>query len=234
MPELKAPNTRLSEQEVRQRLILCAENSDVINELYDFGKVLGSEVVDRIRSVESKAVSFAAYGVAVVSFLIASVAVWSKLGNQWSPWISACAGFCGLMCTYFSLRVLALREFEWISEDEWLKAECLSKTNVLKQYRILTMWGALHSHGTVQSEKARELRRAQVWLAGSVVYLVYLLLHVAFVSPKNNFWVSLWQRMVQGHLGIPSWERCGGYGCTLILGLTLILVAWRAWRVRLI
>jgi hypothetical protein len=229
------PDTRLSDEEVRKRLSLCHGNSDVVNELYDFGQTLGAEVIDRIRAVESKATSFAAYGAAIVTFLVTSVAIWSKLGNQWSPWISVCAGFCGLMCTYFSLRVLALRKYEWISEDEWLKTDCLSNLNILKQYRILTMWGVIHSHGKIQSQKARELQRAQIWLAGSVVYLVYLLLHVAFLrSFENSYWIPLWQHVVQGYLGIPSWEHCGGYGCLLILGLTLALIIRRVSLVRLI
>src|ERR1017187_1491880 len=230
------PNTLLSEEEVRQRLSLCDGNSDVVNELYDFGQTLGAEVIDRIRAVESKATSFAAYGAAIVTFLVTSVAIWSRLGNQWSPWISVCAGFCGLMCTYFSLRVLALREYEWISEDDWLKTECLSNLNTLKQYRILTMWGVIHSHGKIRSQKARELRRAQIWLAGSVVYLVYLLLHVAFLrSFDNSYWmIPLWHRVVPGCFGVPGWEHCGGCGGLLILGLTLAFIIRRAWLVRLI
>jgi len=227
--------TRLSDDDVRTRLKVCEESSDVINELYNFGKIMSNEVIDRIRAVESKAVSFAAYGAAIATFLVSSVSIWLKLGNQWSPWISVFAGFCGLMCTYFSLRVLALREYEWISEDEWLKTECLSRLDTLKQYRILTMWGVIHDHGRIQSEKARELQRAQVWLTGSVIYLLYLLFHVAFLRGfDNNFWIPLWQRMVQGHLRIPSWEHCGGYGCILILGLTLALIVRRVCLIRLI
>lgn len=216
---------------MRERLSLCAENAEVIDELYDFGKVLSDEVLDRIRAVES----FAAYGAAIVTFLVSSVSVWSKAGNQWSPWISVCAGLCGLICTCFALRVLWLREYEWISEDEWMNKGCLSKIDTLKRYRILTIWGAIHAHSRVQSEKARELQRAQVWLMASVVYLVYLLLHIAFVvNLDNKFWVPFWQRMIEGHLRIPGWQNCGGWACSLILGLTLALVIRRTWRVRLI
>jgi hypothetical protein len=229
------PNTRLSEDEVRERLILCENNPDVVNELYDFGKNLGSEVNERIRAVESKAVSFAAYGAAIVTLLVSSISVWSKVGNQWSPWISACAGICGLLCTYFAVRVLTLREYEWTSEDEWLKLECLSNIETLKRYRILTMWGTIHSHGKAQSKKARELQRAEVWLTGSVVYLLFLLFHAVFLSFEANFWIPLWQRcVVKSPLGIPSWEHCGGFVCFLILGLTLVLILRRAWLVRLI
>jgi hypothetical protein len=228
-------STRLSEDDVRERLSLCAENTAVVEELYDFGKVLSNEVLDRIRAVESKATSFAAYGAAIATFLVTSISVWSKIGNQWSPWISACAGFCGLICTFFALRALWLREYEWISEDEWIKKECLSEINTLKRYRVLTMWGVIHSHSRVQSEKARELQRAQIWLAASVVCLVYLLLHIALTSnPNYNLWISSWQRVIHGHLGIPSWEHCGGWACSLILGLTLAIAAWRSWLVRLI
>jgi len=237
------PATQLSDDEVRQRLSLCDGNLEVVDELYDFGKTLSNEVIDRIRAVESKATSFAAYGAAIVTFLVASIAIWSKPENQCSSWIAVSAGFCGLMCTYFSLQVLALREYEWISEDEWLKTECLTGINSLKQYRILTMWGTIHSHSKVQSKKARELQRAEVWLTGSVVYLVLLLFHVAFLSFKSNLWISVWQpivqRMIQRHLWIPSWQNCTNFGlwswgCFLILALIMGWISWRVWVVRLI
>ena len=227
--------TRLSEAEVRDRLNLCGDNQQVVDELYEFGKALGSEVTDRIRAVESKAISFAAYGAALVTLLVSSASLWSKVGNQWPSWISVCAGFCGLMCTVFSLRVLMLREYEWTSEDEWLRPECLTEINILKRYRILTMWGIVHSHGRVQSEKARELQRAEVWLEGAVIFLLYLLLQIAIIlSPDNGFWVPLWQRVIQGHLGISVWQNYYGWARALILGLTWVLIGWRVWRVRLI
>lgn len=228
------PNV-LSEEEVRERLSLCKGNPKIIDELYDFGRVLGNEAADRIRALESKSTSFAAYGAAIVTFLVSSASLWSKLGNEFSPWIVTCAGFCGLMCTCFSLRVLILRGHELISEDEWLKTECLSQINTLKQYRILTMWGVMQSHDKFQREKATELQRAQVWLAGSVAYLVYLLFQIAVVRTfHNGSWISLWQSMVQGHSWIPSWEILGDWGCALVLGLIMALVIWRACRVRLI
>jgi hypothetical protein len=224
----------LTEAEVEERLNLCVENAAVVDELYEFGKILSDQVIDRIRAVESKATSFAAYGAAIATFLVTSVLIWSKLGNQWSPWISFCAGICGLTCTVFALRALWLRAYEWISEDEWMHKDCLSKIDTLKRYRIFTMWGVIHSHSCIQSKKARELERAQIWLVAAVVCLLYLLLHIAFVvNLDNDFWIPAWQRMVQGHLGIPAWQSCGGWACGLILGLTLAFTLWRTLAVRL-
>lgn len=223
--------TRLSEDAVRERLSLCAENSQVIDELYSFGKTLESEVLDRIRSLESKGTSFAAYGAAIVTFLVSSASLWSKVGNRYSPWIAVCAGISGLMCTYYALRVLLLRQYEWTSEDEWLKAECLADIATLKRYRILTTWGVIHSHGTIHKEKTKDLQQAQIWLAGAVIFLVYLLLQVAALrSLVNELWIARWKGVIQSHLGITGWQWCGGCWCALVLVLTLALIAGRARR----
>jgi hypothetical protein len=232
------PSTsRLSEEEVRERLKLC-EDPEIVNEIYGFGQTLGEEVIEQIKTLESKATLFAAYGAAIVTLLVSSSSIWTNVGNRWSAWIAVCAGLCGLMCTYFSIKAMSLKKFECISEDEWLKRECLSKIYTLKRYRILTMWGTIESHGTIQREKALELQRAQVWLMGGVVYLVYLLLHIAFVrSLSDNFWITLRQFALCNPLRIPGWQNLlsspgtlGGLICALVLGLTMTLVVWYSSR----
>jgi hypothetical protein len=221
---------RLSEGEVRERLRLC-EDPEIVDELYDFGQDLLKEVNDRIRALESKAVSFAAYGAAIVTLLVSSSSTWSRLGNRGSAWISICAGVCGLMCTSFSIRVLSLREFEWTSEDEWLKTECLTKINTLKRYRILTMWGVIHSHGKNHEEKARDIQRAQIWLTGSVIFLLYLLVQVTLlVNLGDKGWISWW-KAIKSPLSISRWQNLlscpgtlEGLAWAFVLGLTLILI----------
>jgi hypothetical protein len=235
------PNTRLSEEEVLERLKLC-EDPAIVDEVYTFGQTLEKETIDQIRTVESKATSFAAYGAAIVTLLVSSSSIWSGLGNRWSAWIAVFAGVCGLLCTYFSVRAMSLKEFECISEDEWLKPECLSKIEMLKKYRILTIWGTISSHGRVQDDKAKNLQRAQVWLTGAVIYLVYLLLHVAFFRSfddvlKANSWIALRQFVINNPLGIASWQNLlcspgalSGLCGALILGLTLALLVWYSRR----
>lgn len=233
--------SRLSEDEVRERLKLC-EDPEIVDEIYTFGQALEKETIDQIHTLESKATSFAAYGAAIVTLLVSSSSVWSGLGNRWSAWIAVFAGVCGLMCTYFSVRAMSLTEFECISEDEWLKRECLSKIEMLKRYRVLTIWGTIASHGKVQKDKAANLQRAQVWLTGAVIYLVYLLLHIAFVrsflnSFESNFWVALRQCVIHNPLGIACWQNflCSPGALSslvgaLVLGLTMALVFWYSRR----
>lgn len=229
---------QLTDEEVRNRLRLC-EDPEVVNEIYSFGQVLEKESVDHIRILESKATSFAAYGAAIVTLLVSSSQGWSRFGNQWTSWIAVCAAICGLICTGLSVRVLTLQEFKYISEDDWLKEECLSNIYMLKRYRILTMWGTIDSHDKLQREKAVKLQRAQVWLTGAVIFLLYLLFHIALVQSLTNpahksFWIAL-GHLIMGHFGIGGWQFFlssssvgGGLVCAFILGLTFALIFWHS------
>jgi hypothetical protein len=199
----------LSEEQVRERIQAC-EDAAVIDELYTFGQGLAQETVDSIRSVESKATSFAAYGAAIVTLLVSSSATWSNLGNKCTLWIGFCAGITGLLCTYLSISALSLKEYECISQDEWLKEECFSRVEKLKRYRILTLWGMITSHGNVQRGKATKTLRAEIWLTASVSCLVYLLLQItvirAFDGFKSSVWISLWKSVIHYTLWIPGWQ----------------------------
>ncbi len=178
MEQEKKQNPRLSEEEVRERLKSC-KDLQVVNEVYSFGQSMVKEIIDSIRVVESKAVSFAAYGAAIVTLLVSSSATWSKLGNQYTLWIGACAGLSALICTVFSVKAITLKEHESVSQDEWLKTEVLTDEVTIKRYRILVIWGTMQSRISLQEEKVRHLFKAQFWLKVSVAFLVVLLFHIA-------------------------------------------------------
>jgi hypothetical protein len=166
---------------VRERLKLCKEIK-VIEEIYSLGQSMLKDIIDSIRIVESKAISFAAYGAAIVTLLVSSSAAWSKLGNKWTPWICVCAGLCALMCTVLSVKAIALQQHESISQDEWLNKESLDNELNIKRYHILTIWGAMTSRINIQAKKVIGLHRAQRWLTVSVVVLVVLLFQVAVLN----------------------------------------------------
>jgi hypothetical protein len=230
--DVVAANYRLTEDQVRERLHLC-ESPEIVDELYTYGQTLAAENLERIRSIESKAVSFAAYGSAIVTILVSSSKSWAQLGNQWSPWLAFYAALCGLVCTCLCVSALSLRKYEVTSEDEWLEPECLSKTiYFLKRYRILTTWGLLDAYIAAQKQKAKKLQSAQVWLTGSVGYLSLILFQLALLHASGNtHWFEPWQRAVHYDLWSSWWKNlvCGAgtlgdrYGA-LLLGLPLLLV----------
>jgi len=214
----------LTEAEVRERLRLCAneKSSEITRDLYDFGRDLLKESLERVRSAEHKATFFAGYGTAIVTLLASSVSKWASLGNHHTLWIAVAACGCAFLCTWFSINVLRLKEVEFISDDEWLSAECLKEPDKLLRYRILTLWGAIHSRNESQKDKAKQLRRAELSLIFSGLFLVYLLVHVAFVQSlighgviERFRWIASWQCLTNHPFlsNIPT---------LLILGLTLL------------
>lgn len=96
--------------------------------------------------------------------------------------------------------------------------------------------------GKVQEDKAVKLQCAQVWLTGAVIYLVYLLLHVALVrsfnnSVEENSWIALGQCVIRNPLWITCWQNLlsspsvlSGLFGTLLLGLTMALIVWYSRR----
>jgi hypothetical protein len=226
--ETAALSPRMSEKQVRERLGRVTDLK-VANELYSLGQSMVNEVVGSIRTLESKATLFAAYGTAIVTLLVSSSATWSNLGNQLTAWISVCAGLATLTCTIFSVKSLALKKYKIVSQEEWLEAECLQSELKLKQYHILAIWSALESRFEVQLEKLRELRSAQRWLQVAVAIMAFLLFQIALVKSY---------RLAQGHgsgvgnvLGMQLWQLICGHSfavsclaCGLVLGLILFLV----------
>src|SRR5664280_152095 len=99
---------QLSEEEVRER-IDHTDDPAVLDDLYNFGQKLEQAAAEHVRIVESKAISFAAYGAAIVTLLVSSSSSWARLGNQWTLWIAFCAGASAMICTYFSVQALLLK-----------------------------------------------------------------------------------------------------------------------------
>jgi hypothetical protein len=74
----------------------------VVDELYAFGQSMAKEILARIRALESRATSFAAYGTGLVAFLVSGNSVFQLPKGYWAQWIEILAGLCTLLCTIFS------------------------------------------------------------------------------------------------------------------------------------
>ncbi len=173
-------SNRLSEEEVRRRIALCTK-TDVVDEVYTFAQMLLKETVTRVRLIDTKAASMAAYGGAIVTLLFSTSGTWSHLGDKWTVIIAAAAGLSAFVAAVLAVKVMALREFEWLSDNEWLEPGCLSDIDNLKRYRSLTIWGTMDSYKTAYLSKVRLLQRAQLFLSVAVLLLLLVLLQVAWL-----------------------------------------------------
>jgi hypothetical protein len=164
-------SVRLSEEEVRARLV-AYEDTDITDELYDFGKMLVSEAVNRVNRLDTKAAAVAAYSVGIVTLLASTSPSWiPRIQGLWgfTLFISGVLAFVGASC---AVKGLVLRPIEWFSANEWLSKECLSSRERLRKFRILTMWGVLNSWSEAGENKSAWIARAQYSLLAAAILLL--------------------------------------------------------------
>jgi hypothetical protein len=231
--ENETPNSpSLSEGEVERRLGLLddlkeTDRQKVVDELYAFGQSMAKEILDRIRALESKATSFAAYGTGLVAFLVSGNSVFQLPKGYWTQGIEILAGLCALLCTIFSVKVSLLREYAWISQDEWLHRECLSSEFKLKQYRVFTLWGVISEHDKNRNAKAKDLKISQKFLAATASYLFFLVVISAFVRFGDRV-RPLWSGVLKV-VWVSSGQAGGAVVLTCIRGLLCALPLILIW-----
>lgn len=177
---MEQARNQLTEKEVRERLEI-AEDPEIIDELYDFGRSLANHVAEDILRIDSKAASLAAYSGGVLTLLVSTMGVWTKFADKRTYFFVVGSGLALLAAAVLSVVGLALRKFAWFSQDDWLERSCLKDIQQLKRHRILTTWGVTDSYRMNHRSKARWLEAAQ-W----VLIIAFMLLLLALLS---GLWV---------------------------------------------
>ncbi len=172
----------LSENEMRERLA-SYENSEVTDEMYEFGKFLLAEITDRFTKLDTKSTNLAAYAIGIITFLGATSANWINrvhklLGVPLPVW----AGTVAFIATGFAVASLFVRKAEWFSQDEWMQKECLTSRERLRKYRLLTMWGILEEH-----QKACENKAQRLLIAQRIFTLAAILLFISLLNTVGVF-----------------------------------------------
>ena len=168
---MSSPNTKLSDAEVKARLA-SYKSSEVTDELYDFGKMMIDEAIDRFKSLDTKATAIAAYSIGLITILVSTQTVWAR-AHSWAVYAPPVGGLIALGAASFAISALWLRRFEWFSQDEWMKADCLSSSERLRRYHVLAMAGAQRSYQTRCRSKASRIAIAQGLLLASAIVLVF-------------------------------------------------------------
>lgn len=171
---------KLSEEEVNKRL-QSYDNEGVTDELYDFGKMLVNELIERNNKLDTKAASMAAYAIGIITLLTSTYAGWSKVHYSLGipfPLLGALTAFVALI---FAVLGLTLQRYEGFSQSEWLHSELLNNREQLRKYHILTMWGVLNSHESVSEKKADRISKAQRMLVITTIILLLSMLDATVV-----------------------------------------------------
>ena len=106
--------------EVTERLSKYG-NAETTNELYDFGKLLLEEEVDRAHWLDAKAGVIAGFSGAIVTLLLSMFPMW-KAALEVVPSIFRVLVFAGIICLLLasisSFLSLMVQKFEWVNEDK--------------------------------------------------------------------------------------------------------------------
>jgi hypothetical protein len=164
----------LTDAEVKKRLGSYSDAA-ITAELYDFGKMLLQDAIDRFNKLDSKASALAAYCGGLITVLVSTHGLWSKLQNAQVDLIQAATGLLFLSAA-FAVLSMFLRGTQWFSQNEWLKADCLSSADRLRRYHVLTMWGVVRSHHAAYRRKLLTIYATQFLLIAAVVVLLVALL----------------------------------------------------------
>ncbi len=164
----------LTEDEVRVRLGSYSD-ANITDELYEFGRMLLQNSVDRIGKLDSKGAALAAYCGGLITVLVATRDVWSKLSPQ-QVLLTGVATALIFLAAASAIASMSLRKTEWFTQNEWLKGDCLSSADRLRRYHVLTMWGIVKSHHGAYRKKIFCVYLAQFFLIGAGVTLLVALL----------------------------------------------------------
>lgn len=163
----------LSDREITDRLESYLDPR-VTDELYEFGSMMLQDSVARIGKMDSKAAALAAYSGGLITVLVATRDMWSKLHYAQVDLIYLGAGLL-LLAAAAAIRSMYLQDTEWFTQNEWLKADCLQTHEAIRRYHVLTMCGIVRSHHQAYRRKLLKIYAAQFALiAAGVVLFVAL------------------------------------------------------------
>lgn len=140
------------------------------------------EVVDRFKTLDSKAAGIAAYAIALITFLVASKAQWATAPHSWAVYAPIVSGCIALSAAAVAISTLWLKRFPGFSENEWVKADCLDDIEKLRRYHIIVMHGVHAYYQKLCRQKAFRIIAAEGLLLASAVILVLALADIVLPS----------------------------------------------------
>jgi hypothetical protein len=197
MRSKKATSTtaRLSEDAIRQRLA-SYKSPEVTNELYAFGKMMVDEVVDRFKSLDTKATAIAAYSIGLITILVSTRASWRSATHPLVGYAPLVSGAIAFASAAVAVSTLWLKGFAGISQDEWVKAECLDDAEKLRRYHIIVMHGVHESYRKLCKQKAFRVVVAEALLLASAIILLFALADT-ILPPIFPFGIAVGQLFVR-------------------------------------
>jgi hypothetical protein len=154
---------RLTEDQVQERMSSYLE-PEVTEALYGFGTILIAANRERTKTLEGKAMTVAAYGLAILAFLASREPSGSVLG-PWPPgWVALASVFAAVALVCISAALL-IRGHAWLSDSQWFE----NRENVLENADSLKRCHVLAMHAVNRRMKQSNDLKANLVLGGQLL-----------------------------------------------------------------
>jgi hypothetical protein len=166
------PHDRVLHVNVDDVIVYLNNNPDsrVVDQLYDFGKLLLDQIRGLRDSYDSKLTSCLGWGTAVLAILLIGIKEWIGKGP------SGVLASAGMILTFVS--VLAATAglwsragWKWPSEKDWFPADYLDWPEAVRRHHLVTMLEAHQSYSQRTQQKGYALMISEYLLAASAVLL---------------------------------------------------------------
>jgi hypothetical protein len=149
--------------------VTSKRSSDLVDELYDFGREMVREVLSRTAHLDAKATTLLGWAFGAVAFILLGLD-WQKATDR----LELLGGIAALCATLASIQAaMALRVSRWQipSEADWFKFELFSSPDRLRIYHLVSMLEMHQHHNRQNMVKGEQILRSQWLLVGATVLL---------------------------------------------------------------
>lgn len=157
----------------------------VTDQLYDMGKILFSESVERIHYIDEKSAKIAGYAGAIIGLLVSTFSVWRPAVSTWAVFVIGIGSLIGLAGGAIALASSWPRKFDLPSDTDWIEEDGLSDVDRLRRYHVASLHAAISSHDRIGRKKTILLKRSQLCLGITIVSLLLALGNASYRTVRH-------------------------------------------------
>ena len=177
----------LTEREVNKRLDLAP--SEVIDDLYSFGRAMLAEVDSRFEYLDQKANGIAGYSGAIVALIISTIGTWPKAVAPCMVPLVLAAALAALVAGGFALYATRTMDLSTFSANDWLREECIKDRQAMTKYWVVCLFQYRQTYSDRCQKKAILIKKAQCSFLAAGLMLFITVLYSTW------FWRALLDRI---------------------------------------
>lgn len=163
------------EQSRVEEILVNYDSKEVTDQLYEMGKLLLDDCMQRVDQLDRKAVAIAGYTGAIIALMVSTFSIWTAGVDKWAIIFVAVGCLIGLVGGCMALASTWPQQFDMPSDSDWFEEAGLTNPDKLKRYHISSMHLSITSHEKVNARKVVKIKRSQICLSIMILLLLTVL-----------------------------------------------------------